>query len=752
MSVLVPLGTASATSINVWCFATGLAAGSACFWDCVQLEPASRTQERTITAPYDLSGYFDGDERGCYWTSWPHLSTSVRPLDCRTSGVEDSLAGYMTYSSMTGWGNSAPTNVVLPRGLQGGEVYQRTLKGARTGYITGQIIPSSGQGMDALHSAEGSLAKLLSPDLSYPQRPITLVYDSGHAGGKELEVEAVYEAGLEFSSLDGLTLTSVPLRFHCPDPYLRERLETSAACASSAQPHTASAFYRSPADMGGFTPIGAHGIAGIYCGAYVSYPVAGSGRAMGQQELWLGGDFTSFDGASAHGLAQVNTVNLAHGPATVSGWTYGNVLDICQAGFSDYVWLAAAGLKRVQLSTQAITTPVSISTGVQCLAYDPGQDALYVGGNTGGGSPVPVVTMITGASGGSLTTTTLESIGVTGYMVWDLVVGDDGTLYVVTISGDWTQGGVYSYNASGWTQIGWFAKFGGSPGYPGRHQLLWAPDGRLYHAGSYSAIGPTSGAQTTAPGLARWNGVGWEPLGLESLGPAQPSSIAVDHDGVLHVAGQLSYGANPNAPTMVGAVAASGPGYAVLDGTTLRAELLETGATYADIYHTPLVLANPRDGSVFVACNDDRPSPLATYVQPTALQYTGTAPAPLRVVIQASLNQTPIGGLRNERTGQGVYFRGLVLAPGEVLTIDTDPACAGVFSDRRGSLARYLAPGSGLSSFVLLPGQNYLSVLHGVPYGGVNPNGAACTAYWFNYHTGIDGAGTSIENLQFVST
>jgi hypothetical protein len=60
----------------------------------------------------------------------------------------------------------------------------------------------------------------------------------------------------------------------------------------------------------------------------------------------------------------------------------------------------------------------------------------------------------------------------------------------------------------------------------------------------------------------------------------------------------------------------------------------------------------------------------------------------------------------------------------------------------RGNMSQYLSPMGDLANFVLLEGENYLSVL---------TSAALASAYvtWYNRHYGIDGAGTNIVTATY---
>jgi hypothetical protein len=174
-------------------------------------------------------------------------------------------------------------------------------------------------------------------------------------------------------------------------------------------------------------------------------------------------------------------------------------------------------------------------------------------------------------------------------------------------------------------------------------------------------------------------------------------------------------------------------GYAVYDGTASHAELV-------NLVTDGGVFVNPADGSVFLTADSAYASSSA--VVPTTVSYQGTAPAPCRFIFKCSGTATWVGGIRNERTGQAIYFTGLLLAAGETLTVDTTPGASSVTTDWRGTMASYVAPMSNLADFVLLEGENYLSVLTSTAL-------SSATVTWYNRHYGIDGAGSNIGTASF---
>ena len=492
--------TTTAVTINLLVGGVATSATTPLF-GCVQVENGTA-----------LSTYFDGSTPGCKWTGRPNLSPSIRPFDCRSGGVEVSLSGYLTFTAQLGCGTPPFATTYLSRGLKGGAAFQRSLKQPRVMTLTAAIPGSS---MDNLHNLGASISKLLESDTTMPQHPATLVYSSGAVAGKQLEIDAVYEAGLDLDSLKGLALTSVPLRFTCPEPTFRERQMQTAPIGTSTNTPTVGVFY-SPtlgrgSTPGAFQPIAASLPNGaVLCDAWVNTP-------SGDLQAWLGGGFTQVGSTAAAGLftfapdGQTLSIPLAGSSSPAAH----PITCLVQSGAaSSYVWAggdfaafldfggashAYAYLARMNLATSTLDCPLTLDSTVWAMAYDQSQDLLYVGGaftspqshlmQVYNSSTSPTATAVPwGAFPGGSTT------------VYALAVRPDGALYAITTTGIFEG----SPGATSWNTIG-------TLGTTGKYAcMLWGPDGALYVGCQGQTIVPGVGS---TGGLMRWNGGSWTQLG-----------------------------------------------------------------------------------------------------------------------------------------------------------------------------------------------------------------------------------------------
>ena len=739
VSCLVTL--AGNTSVVYKLFATGT---TVVYFDACQLEDG-----------YTLTTYFDGMEPGCSWNGRMHLSPSFRPRTCRSGGAIVPLSLYLDQDRMQGWGRAVHSNVMLPFGLQGGSVYQRSVKQSRVASIVGHITAGAG-GMDDLHNAQASLGRLLGADLTMPQTPVRMVYHSGPDSPTPLSTDAVYEGGLEFDSLSGLTLTQVPIRLHAPDPAMQEDKEETAYAATNVGGFDSAMYYK-PSSTQTFAAVPSSTLAGVVCGTWVTPPY---GVASSARTLWLGGSFSS------GGYTQIACFDPATGLLTDPGigGSAGQVNAICQTG--NYLWFGGSFtgfstysyLCRYNLTTGAVDHPVTPGAAVLTMSYDPMRDYLWIGGvgftAVAGGDCI--LFYVSGASTASpavhdnpwLVKAEFGSIGGiwdpdhTGAQVskvWDSCVDPAGNLYLLVGASSAAQFDQYMVPLpwSNTTDIpfinGWLYPTVASAPLPG--SMKWGPDGCLYVAGQFASIGPG----TLSDGLCRYNGGAWQPVRSDlptTGGVSFGRSLAFDSIGRLHTGGAyIGRLGTPGSASSIGALTPT-DGYLIVDGGSDHVENIswtKAGSTLAD---APLVFVNPSDDSVLFVPN----AGTVTATVPLTVTYEGTAPAPARIcVTNGYAFVVLLGGIRNETTGQAVYFTGLSLQAHEVLYVETTPGSARAYSDQRPDLSAYVSPGSDIGSFVLLEGTNRITTL-------TDSWTVPVSVTYRNQHYGIDGSGSNIAS------
>ena len=709
VSCLVTL--AGNTTVYYKLFATGT---SEAYFDACQVEDGNT-----------LTSYIDGMEPGCLWKGAMHLSPSFRPANSRQGGASIPLSTYFTADGMQGWGRATHSNVMLPFGLQGGSVYQRSVKQSRVATITGHITGGTG-GMDDLHNSQAALGMLLGNDRVYPQKPVRLQYLSGVSAGTPLYTDAVYEGGLEFNGLSGLTLTQVPLRFHAPDPAMQEDKEQYALVEHQLISSDSTMYYKSSSTQA-FAAVPSSALSVVLCGEWTS-----------DGKLWLGGTFT---GTYTRLCVFDPVAGTLSAPPFTIGPTTGQVNAIQQAG--NYLWIggtfaAVSGhsfsyLVRYNMTTGIVDKPIAVTGAVATLAHDPLQDILYVGGSALGVIDNNLFE-ITGASGASPTAAAIPwSWPGSEYPVYDMCLDPAGNLYVLALPS------LIMVIYQGLLSMGNFTEIGdgdvtSAANPPQAHSMAWGPDGYLYVVGGIENMTPGS-----VNGLVRWNGSSWQSVGQAVDVATYGRSIAFDSQGRAHIGGLIYSGDTPipGSPQPAGYLTHSPTGgYVIYEGAGLHVAP-DVWLTYGGIAlaNAALVFVNPADDSVLVIPNTIT---AAIFAAPISVTYTGTAPAPVRFAIPTSTTAV-VSALANITTGQSIYFVGLLLIAGETLYIETTPGAARVYSNLRADLSSFVATGSDLGSFVLVEGVN--QILAHTTIG---------TTYitWRDRHYGIDGAGSGVNALE----
>lgn len=180
----------------------------------------AQIEQKTYTTTY-----CDGDQDGCTWNVISHASTSDRSSQERSGGQlinldEESLGVYIT---MTGGIGVPPLRLnLLGRALLPGMEYQSTKILPRTITLTFWSKMKNGNPGDLrpLHQKRQALIDLVKSDVVSPTQPFILRYNGGNV---PLDVECLYEAGLEFEGdMRNPYFNSFMMRMICPDVFWNE--------------------------------------------------------------------------------------------------------------------------------------------------------------------------------------------------------------------------------------------------------------------------------------------------------------------------------------------------------------------------------------------------------------------------------------------------------------------------------------------------------------------------------------------------
>lgn len=215
------------------------------------------------------------------------------------------------------------------------------------------------------------------------------------------------------------------------------------------------------------------------------------------------------------GVSKVNEISLAIDPVTQNPWvaysTHTQNLALSVAKFDSGSWKSVGGGLISSGGTRGI-----------CIAFHPQNKMPYVTFNdlTQGGK----INMLRFENGA------WKSMGLANYPALgsNMVIGNDGIVYVAFGNPqNGTRANVIQFDTS-WTRVG-SADF--SAGYADYIQLKQSLQGDLY-------VGFADGASSYKATIMKYSGGVWAPLGKTGFSEKQasPWSMAIDNNGILHVA------------------------------------------------------------------------------------------------------------------------------------------------------------------------------------------------------------------------
>lgn len=132
-----------------------------------------------------------------------------------------SLLGIQVLRSV-GTGMPPVRNITTPFALSDGAYFQRSLVRPRTFTL---ICGIPAESRASLHSIRSSLIEYTNRDRAATEQPCVVQYTEGSL---TLEIEAYYDAGLEFGEVTG-HVERVPLRFLAVSPFWRKSTQTTTS-------------------------------------------------------------------------------------------------------------------------------------------------------------------------------------------------------------------------------------------------------------------------------------------------------------------------------------------------------------------------------------------------------------------------------------------------------------------------------------------------------------------------------------------
>src|SRR3989304_3748852 len=174
--------------------------------------------------------YVDGDQEGCEWDGEEHASTSTRSAQSRAGGRISNLTDYGLYVfEHPDTGMPQLTNRMQTYALAHGATYLGYKVEPRVFSLLSSV---RGTSFTNLHSRRKDIINLVKPDLVNGIQPIAFRYDGANSN-KPVQIQAIYEDGLNMQDLISDKTERGGLRFVAPDPFFYEDGEASTALTTT---------------------------------------------------------------------------------------------------------------------------------------------------------------------------------------------------------------------------------------------------------------------------------------------------------------------------------------------------------------------------------------------------------------------------------------------------------------------------------------------------------------------------------------
>jgi hypothetical protein len=429
--------------------------------------------------------------------------------------------------------------------------------------------------------------------------------------------------------------------------------------------------------------------------------------------------------AAGVGIVATDIYAIAVDPLTGDVYFGGDFTNFDNEPLADFLvrWRAATGTWEA-VGDNGAGGP-ALTERVECLYFGP-DNRLYVGGrfvNAGGVANADYIAVV------DVTTDTWSAPAaapneVAGRIVYDVVMGSDGYIYVtgnflnwsglgspagdyiaravpggawatvgnglnnhgytlakapngdVVVGGAFTTAGGLARKRIAWRDLSagtWLDLDGGAPA-GAVWNIEFAPSGEMYVTGNLPTIGS---GPTTVNNFAKWNGSQWQACGtgLDNIG----YGLIVTDDGSAVVTGAFTVAGG----LVVDRLARwNGHAWAYLDVV-----LPVTGNIYRG-------LARAENGDLYFGC---REVGTATVAGDNAAVNTGNA---FTLPIIEIKNHGVLKTIINETTGKELMFA-LSLQDGEILTLDLSSGIKSAESTWRGNCLGDLLPASDMATFCL---------------------------------------------------
>lgn len=626
----------------------------------------------------NLQTYLDGDQEGCIWLGAPHASQSSRSGQSRAGGSVVALAALgFTVDESLGIGMPPVENSTQSFAIVAGGEFQRQRAGMRPITLTSYLTGTSWTNLHQLRTAAINAFKI---DAVTPQQPTRFLYTGGLG---TVQIDAVYDGGMEFGAPDGFT-ENMSVRFLAVNPYWEATTDEGTALAPRVNLGSV-AWILKRNSLGQWGTLGANGTT---ADGVISQLAVGTDGI-----IYCAGAFGSMGGTYAPYLGQYNPTTNRFGTltgGTVNSNVYSLAVNSRGSLFFGGKMTNVAGTTSFGLGFWASTFGTLGGTitqlgagGVFALKFNQ-LGTLFIGGDFTGasGTTAPYLCLY---ANGKIGTLTGQTAGTVNNIVYSLTVGLDNTLYF---------GGTFT-KVAGTTGINRVGLWNGAFGSMGTgldntaYALATMPNGQIAVAGQFTTAG-----QGSAAGIALWNGIQYSALGSGLMPTGAPTvyQMLPTADGQIQAVGAFT--SSGNAITFPDAMGLWN-GYTWLP---FDVDIEASSGIQA--------IAQGLDQTVYVAGNMSGTAMAASVTQ---IVNTGVAEAyPTLRTRNTGSGTARIYELLNTTTGDSLYFN-LVLQPNEEAILDLTPGERSFTSSFQGPIFGRILPGSNIATWRLLSGVNTVS-------------------------------------------
>lgn len=561
-------------------------------------------------------------------------------------------------AAYTGLGMAPIENITTPYGILGGSLLQRTV--TRSRLIALAIVVQAGNYpyvQKAIQSVINQVAPSNSQQIAADLKlRFQLISYNGQTAGLVLDTPVVYNGGLE-GSVSGLyeeRFTLFFLDLNPPDTVEAAAQQPSLSYSATAPGSFGQIAYRTATGAWTFigTPQGARPSA-------LAYSPSG--------DLYYGTEWEGV-GPGGHIMNRSGTMNQL---VTITAGGDGRVYALV---FDSQGRLYAGGKFNnpqnwIMFYNGASWQPVGATLNgiVFHIAFDNAGNLYAAGQFT---TPTGRAGMWNGASWAALGT------GFNGD-VYDIVKGLDGFMYFA--GAFTTANGVTVNYVARWTGTTFVSLGGGMNNSV--YGLAVMPDGRIIATGVFTTAGGV-----TVNGVAVWNGQQWQ-----SLNGGVNSNLL---KAAVNPLNNDIYGYGPATASIVGT-------YPLTNLTKFNGSLWlpQDALPTHDTNEDRAIAIRSTDGEIAVTTYTAVP-----YGPQNILPYTGTADCFPQIKFTGP---GQLYCITNYATGKAIYFNYLLLV-GETATLTNGPNGISFVSSFFGNVLGRILPGSDLTVFGLIPGNNYI--------------------------------------------